>query len=353
MRFIHCADLHLDSKIQSLPTEKARIRREEVLSSFERLLDYASLNEITAVIIAGDTFDTQKISAKTLSRVLHKIKNTPCDVLYLAGNHDEAFIKSYPDLPENLHFFGDDWTEFKYGNVNIVGANPGAYGILPDTLNLNENDKNIVVMHGQVAGYKTDEKAELISIPKLKNKNIDYLALGHIHYYSEKELDARGKYAYSGCLDARGFDETGEKGFVLITETEKGLNTEFVKFSSRQFVESEYEINPEFSWWEQVSVIEKMLTEKYSSNFLIKLVLKGRYKLDYFKDVDGLVESLNKKFFFAKVYDKTSLDICLEDFEYDKSIKGEFVRLVLKSDLTEEEKNSVILTGFNALKGEV
>ena len=51
---------------------------------------------------------------------------------------------------------------------------------------------------------------------RLKEKNIDYLALGHIHEYSQGQIDLRGKYAYSGCLEGRGFDELGEKGFILI-----------------------------------------------------------------------------------------------------------------------------------------
>lgn len=353
MRFIHCADLHLDSKIDSLPSAQAKKRRLEILASFERLCEYAKNNSVTAVILAGDTFDTQKISSKTLNRFFYAIKSTPCQFLYLSGNHDENVIKSFPDLPENLYFFNDEWTEFKFGNVSIVGANPVSYGFLLDCLTLQENRKNIVVMHGQVAGYKTNEQAELISIPKLKNKNIDYLALGHYHSFSQAPIDNRGSYAYSGCLDGRGFDETGKKGFVLVEETGNGFSTEFVYFSSREFVESQYEINGEFSWWEQVDAIENSLISKYSENSLVKLILKGALKADYFKDINGLVERLNQKFFFAKVYDKTSLDINVKDFEFDKSIKGEFVRSVLNSNLSEEEKNSIIICGLNALKGEI
>ena len=53
-----------------------------------------------------------------------------------------------------------------------------------------------------------------------KDLNIDYLALGHIHSYKCHKLDKRGVYCYSGCLEGRGFDECGDKGFVLL-ETEE------------------------------------------------------------------------------------------------------------------------------------
>ena len=57
MKFIHCADLHIDSKIKTLPSDKSKIRREEIIRTFERLTDYAAENGVTAVIIAGDMFD--------------------------------------------------------------------------------------------------------------------------------------------------------------------------------------------------------------------------------------------------------------------------------------------------------
>jgi exonuclease SbcD len=51
------------------------------------------------------------------------------------------------------------------------------------------------------------DKTEVISLKELKNKAIDYLALGHIHSYKMEQLDSRGVYCYPGCLEGRGFDE--------------------------------------------------------------------------------------------------------------------------------------------------
>ena len=70
MKFIHCADLHLDSKIDTIPAQKSKIRREEIVNSFERLCDYATENAVTAVIIAGDMFDTERVTSKTKARVI-------------------------------------------------------------------------------------------------------------------------------------------------------------------------------------------------------------------------------------------------------------------------------------------
>lgn len=354
MKFIHCSDLHLGSGIESMPSDKSKIRREEILRSFERLTAYATENGITAVIIAGDMFDGAKISAKTKGRVLSAIKNAKeTDFLYLSGNHDEKFAFAEEEIPENLKFFGDSWTTFKYGNVAITGVSAcdGAE-IFYGALNLDESAVNIVALHGQIAGYKSEEKAEIISLPLLKDKNIDYLALGHIHYYSENKLDDRGVYAYSGCLDGRGFDETGEKGFVLLETEENALRREFVPFSSRKFYEARFSVSGKDDWYAFREETLNALKKEYSPDSVIKAVFTGSHKTDFEIDADGLAARLNEEFFYAKVCDKTTLDLSREDFENDKSVRGEFVRLVRDSDLSEEKKSAVIMLGLNALKGE-
>ena len=57
-------------------------------------------------------------------------------------------------------------------------------------------------------------------------------AIFEISSYSTGEIDERGKYAYSGCLEGRGFDETGDKGFVLIDVNDKKAeyNSAFLLF---------------------------------------------------------------------------------------------------------------------------
>ena len=68
----------------------------------------------------------------------------------------------------------------------------------------------------------------LISSVIIAASGADYLALGHIHYNVVEPLDSRGVYAYSGCLEGRGFDETGEKGFVLI-EVENNIDLKIIQ----------------------------------------------------------------------------------------------------------------------------
>lgn len=356
MKFIHTADLHLDSKIEGIPTEKSKIRREEILRTFERLVDFATTNSVRAIIIAGDMFDGTKITIKAKERVVQCIKNHPnIDFLYVSGNHDKTNVFCDENLSfENFIVFDDEWKSVKYDNVCITGValNGLNQNVVYDTLHLDENDNNIVVMHGQIVGYKSQEKAEIISIPSLKDKNIDYLALGHIHSFSEGIIDNRGKYAYSGCLDGRGFDELNDKGFVLIDTDNDTISTSFVPFSSRIIYEFNYNLQDFSSNYQLSEQIVNELKDKANEKSLIKVVLNGERKLDFFLDVFSLEKRLNETFFFAKVVDKTKLKVALEDYEFDKSVKGEFVRAVWESDLSSEEKDRVITLGLSVLKGE-
>ncbi len=356
MKFIHTADLHLESRMDILPTEKSRIRRDEILRTFEKLIDYANLNGVRAIIIAGDMFDVNKISLKTKQRVLSAIKKySHIDFLYASGNHDQNnAVFSLDELPSNFIVFGDEWKSIEYDDCVLTGAvlNSINNKTLYDNLRLDEQKINIVILHGQVAGYKTNEQTEIISIPLLKDKNVDYLALGHIHSYSTGEIDKRGTFAYSGCLDGRGFDELGQKGFVLLDCDNKKVNSTFIPFSSRTLYEFEYDVTESENFFELADKIVLELSEKIDSSSLVKVVLKGKHKLDYFVDTFALSQKLNDIFFFARIYDKTQLQISLSDYELDKSVKGEFVRAVFESDLNEEEKNKIIACGLNALSGE-
>ena len=159
-------------------------------------------------------------------------------------------------------------------------------------------------------------------------------------------------YAYSGCLEGRGFDELNDKGFVLLECKENKIESQFVKFSIRNLYEIEYDVSDKNSFYELCEFIEKDLATKIEANSLVKVVLKGKHKTDFYIDKFSLSNKLNNLFFFAKVYDKTELEVNLNDYEFDKSVRGEFVRAVWESELDAQEKNKIIMCGLSALKGE-
>ena len=89
MKILHTSDIHIDSPLTSrLPADKVRQRRRELLSNFARLVDEARANSAKAIIIAGDLFDSEKISRQALDTAAQIIESaTDITLFYLHGNH--------------------------------------------------------------------------------------------------------------------------------------------------------------------------------------------------------------------------------------------------------------------------
>lgn len=357
MKIIHCSDLHLDSKMETnLNKEKARERKNEILLTFEKMVDFAKKNGVKVIIIAGDMFDKKNISVRAKKIVKNQIiLNPEIDFLYLKGNHDEiSFIEEEEEIPSNLKLFNEkEWVTYKYGDIAVTGIEIGKqnnYNIY-NSLILEKNDINIVVMHGQESQNDVKDKTEIINLKDLKNKNIDYLALGHIHTFKQEKLDNRGIYCYSGCLEGRGFDECGEKGFVLLDIEDKQIKTQFIPIAKRTL----HEINIDITGVTENYDIEQKIeeeTNKISKDDLIKIVLKGKVEAGTTRDIDYLKKKYEDRFYCVKIYDETTLNIDYMKHQNDASLKGEFIRLVLEQDLTDEEKGKIINTGIKALLGE-
>ena len=359
MKIIHCSDLHLDSRMQSnLDGKKAKERRDEILITYQNMVKYAVENDVKVILIAGDLFDKKNITVKARNIVIDSIVSNPeIDFIYLKGNHDESgFLGDLESIPENLKLFCTErWRTYTYGKITISGIE---FGKLTDyeiynTLFLNKSDFNIVTMHGQESKYEMKDKTEIINISSLKNKNIDYLALGHIHKYKQENLDTRGIYCYSGCLEGRGFDECGEKGFVLLDIDEETLKytSNFIPFAQRTL----YEVNVDVSLSKSTLDTEKLIDNELrniSQDSLIKIVLKGKVDVDTEIDINYLEKKYKSIYYFAKIYDETTLKIDFMTYQNDISLKGEFIRLILSQNLPEDEQRKIIITGIKALSGE-
>ena len=351
MKIIHTGDLHLESSLTThLSSLKANNRKKELLNSFERMVNYASNNDVKVIIIAGDLFDKKRVSITAKRKVFDIISNNcNIDFLYVSGNHDDIDL-SYEQLPENLKLFSNKWEKYSYENIDIYGINftKTTNKFLYDTLITNPNKVNIVTIHGQVANYNSNDD---ISLNKLKDKNIDYLALGHIHTYQLDKLDDRGYYCYCGCLEARGFDEDGKKGFVLLEVNDNKIATQFIENAYRNVHIVNIDISEIASWVELKNKVNDA-TNYIDSKDMIKVVLKGDFEFDQIKYNEQLLQYLSDKFYFAKVEDETKLKIDISNFENEVSLKGEFLREVKNSLLDESIKDDVILCGLKALTGE-
>lgn len=353
MKLIHCSDIHLDSPMESnLTAAQARERNAEICGTFSRMVSYARAEGVTAVLLAGDLFDTERISATTGQYILDTIAAAP-DVrfLYLKGNHDDtARAFGGQSLPENLITFTDRWSSHRFGRVTVTGLELTDDNCLTmyDALQLSPADTNIVMLHGQVSPQAGEE---LICLPRLRGKHIDYLALGHLHSYRAEALDSRGTWCYCGCLEGRGFDECGDKGFVLLDIEDGSISHRFVPFASRTLHEVPVDITDRADT-PAILVAMTDAASKIPQTALVKFTLQGSYAADTHKDLPFLQTMLASRFYSVKIKDESRLALAAADYENDISLKGEFVRLVLASDLPKEDQDRIIVAGLAALRGE-
>ena len=340
MKIIHIADLHLDSLVDSrlLPyLQKERLQ--ELVSNFANVCDYANRLKVDKIIISGDLFDSDNFTSKTKDQIIDSIlKNPDIEFLFVASPNDKAFVASLDILPSNLKLFDNEFYTLEYDNVTITGINyKNSYDY--DALELLPNKINIVMMYG-------DTETE-INLAKLKNKNINYLALGGVHKYESDKLDSEGVYVYPGMLEANNVSEIGNKGFVLININDD-LNYEFIPFAKRIAYDIKFDITNLETLFDVKRSIQNNLSEVKEADMLT-LRLIGGYSLDTSLNLDEISQYLSSEYYYVNIIDETHLNVNPKDYENDISFKGEFIRKVMASDLTDEEKSKIIEYGIRAL----
>ena len=352
MKIIHTSDIHIDSPLTTrLPSDKVRERRRELLSNFGRMVEEARLISADAVIIAGDLFDSEKITKKALDTALDVIERAEgITFFYLTGNHEgNALFDSGRAMPKNLVTFGKEWTYFTASGVTVAGRSEIRDGMF-DTLSLPEDTKNIVVLHGELRDRTA--MPEEIGIKDASGRKIDYLALGHYHSYSRVEIDERGYAVYSGTPEGRGFDEVGDKGYVIIDTDQRRVESVFRRFAKRRLHIVEVDVSGILRT-SDISDRASAALRDIPSCDIVRLEMVGSYAPELWKDTAALEREFENRFYYFEVKDCSRIAINPDDYKYDKTLKGEFIRTVgLDESLDESTKAKVIACGINALMGE-
>lgn len=348
MKIIHTGDIHIGSALRSLPPEKATLRKREIFEGFAALTRYAKENGVSAVIIAGDLFDENGIAPHLKKETLACIAAaSPVRFFYVSGNHDNDVV-FLGELPENLFIFSHEhgWYSYDLGeNVTLTGADTRNFAqAFASPLRLLQNRYNIVALHGE----------KDIPFSFLADKNVDYLALGHIHKPMAKaeKLDYRGVYRYCGCPESRGFDEVGARGFFLL-EIRSGrlVSEKFLSLAKRMVVELRVDISACQTYVDVENAVLNSAAQ-ISPDDIVKVVLCGNHQAELIKDTALLCERLCERFFFAKIEDISRPYMSPHAFENDLTERGEFVREVGRYEMNEAFRAEVLEVGLKALSGE-
>jgi len=234
MRFIHCADVHLDTPLQGLaqyPGAPVSEIRNATRRAFERVLDAAVTERVDFLIIAGDLYDTglkSFESALFFNKQMARLKDAGIDVYLIYGNHDAAskLIKQLRP-PGNVHIFRTTEPQTFSNNelrVAIHGQSFATPEVIEDLAAKYPPPVagffNIGVLHTNLAGVSEHANYAPCTLEMLKNKGYQYWALGHVH---NRQILCNDPYiVYPGNIQGRHGKEQGEKSCVLVTVSDAG-----------------------------------------------------------------------------------------------------------------------------------
>jgi DNA repair protein SbcD/Mre11 len=242
VKFIHAADLHVDSPLWGLdnydgaPVERLRGATRQAL---EALVDFAIEQKVDFVIFAGDIFDGEWRDFRTglfFRDQMRRLTLKGIRVFVAKGNHDaESQVTKELPLLDGLHFFTSQRCEsipLELLNCVIHGRSfpkNGVDGGFADSYPPAVSGKfNIGVLHTSLAGNPDHPSYAPTSVDVLTATGYDYFALGHIHAH-QVICERHPRIVYPGNLQGRHAKEIGPKGCELVTvEGDTIVETEFV-----------------------------------------------------------------------------------------------------------------------------
>ncbi|KRK90868.1 metallophosphoesterase family protein [Companilactobacillus futsaii] len=241
MKFLHAADLHLDTPfvgINDFSKELQRKLQDSTYQAARTLFETALKEQVDFVILAGDIFDDTDSSLKAqmfLRDEFEKLKQAGIAVYLIYGNHD-YYRNNFAvvNFPENVHIFGSDvTTETLVTNDGIkVGITGFSYyqqhinqAIVKNYPSRGDFDYQIGILHAGVG----DDNYAPFQLNDLIQKGYDYWALGHIH--KREILCDNPAIVYPGDIQGRNQNETTPKGFYIVTVENQLTKLKFCKSS--------------------------------------------------------------------------------------------------------------------------
>jgi len=224
MKFLHAADIHLDSPMAGLPhypgapTEEVRNATRQ---AFKNMIDLAIERSVDFVVIAGDLYDGDWKSYDTglvFREQMVRLGEASIPTYVVLGNHDAAsVITKKLSLPDNVHVFSHRkaTTELlpELG-VAIHGQSFAKRDVYDDISADYPAPKdgvfNIGLLHTAADGREGHVPYAPCSTAALAAKGYDYWALGHVH--QREQLNDSPVILFPGNLQGRHIRETATDG---------------------------------------------------------------------------------------------------------------------------------------------
>lgn len=232
-RFLHAADLHLDSPLIGLSRKSASYAAridDASRRAFDNLIDLAKAQACRFVVIAGDVFDGQWRNYQTglfFAERMRRLREANIRVIMILGNHDaENRFASRLQLADNVTIL----SAARASSYTLEDLDTVIHGRSFPARDVTENLAlsypapaagrfNIGLLHTACSGAEDGHAVYApCTVEQLVNHRYDYWALGHVH--TTKILSTDPYVVYPGNLQGRHARESGPKGAVIVSVEE-------------------------------------------------------------------------------------------------------------------------------------
>jgi exonuclease SbcD len=316
-RFVHAADIHLDSPLRSLALRDpalAELIGNATRRAFVAVVDLCLEQQVDALLLAGDLHDGDQTSMKTarfLAEQMRRLDEAGIQVFVIRGNHD-ALSKITKELtfPDSVKLFGPR-AEFvvperKNGNAPVVihglsfAKSQAPESLLPQYAAPAEGAVNIGLMHTSLDGAAGHDPYAPCNVGDLKAAGFRYWALGHVH--KRAVVEGGCTIVMPGMPQGRDINEAGPKSVTLVTVMDDGaIRIEEHVTSLAQFERVEADIAGIEDWRDMLDMAAKALGAargRTVSKYLVaRLHLTGATPLAWrmLRDADLLTEELKER----------------------------------------------------------
>ncbi|MDD3118784.1 MAG: DNA repair exonuclease [Victivallales bacterium] len=298
LKFIHCADLHLDRPCSGLATidpELAARLRQAPGAALDRIVELAIREQVDFVLIAGDVWDQKEKSLTArlfFNTRMRRLAEAGIACFYVGGNHDPLTNERETlPLPDNVHCFGGrvGMVPFYRDGKEVAHLYGISFTRAAETANLslqfvrqNPEVPAIAILHCNIGNTGHDNYAPA-AIDDLCRAGMDYWALGHVHRFQVLREQAPA-IVYPGCAQGGSPRETGAHGCCLVTIDAAGrVKVDFHPMDVIRFATREITATAAADWETAIGLVLAAAREEAAGSdrdLVLRCLLTGRTGFD-------------------------------------------------------------------------
>jgi exonuclease SbcD len=383
LRFIHAADLHLDSPFKGMSALPERVRERVRESTFEALKELVALaikEQVDFVLVSGDVYDVSDRSLRAQIRFQKAVEQLAAEGIpayIIHGNHDPEDGRAAKLVwPADVHFFASEHVEtfqvVKQDRGMIAEIHGISYGSSAVTENLALKFKRgqaqvcqIGLLHTNVDGDPQHDNYAPCSKQDLLDAGMHYWALGHVH--TRHILNRKPAIVYPGNIQGRSIRETGPRGCYLVDIDEYGrAELAFYALDTVRWYQENLSVVTIQS--EQVlkdrigELLDRLRHEADGRDGVVRIVLEGRSeiheRLRKGRALPELMDELREEemergcfVWIESIEDRTASELDLAAALEEKSFLGDLLRYAAALQSDDASLDSFAGEALAALQG--